>query len=151
VPEDPRLATLLAWRSCCRNPVATSTYRADLTMYYLTGTAAQSLAGLEELMATPHGDQLFVCHRPHADNGFAECLKMMLMISRLDAVATAIVARLLIMKRRALARAWGYMRVGLLMFGRAWWYGAWAHHNGGERNWRPNLLVLAGHPTAAGI
>jgi len=51
------------------------------------------------------------------------------------------------MKRRALRARWGDMRVGLLMFGAREVVRRLSLQTGGERNWRPNLLVLAGAPT----
>ena len=82
--------------------------------------------------------------------GFVPCLQMMLMISAgWTLVAIAFVAAVYwVMKRRAMrAMAQGDMRVGLLMFGARVLMRRLARHTGGERNWRPNLLVLAGAPT----
>jgi len=121
-----------------------------LTMFYLTAYGLLNLsAGLEELMGNPSWRPTFRVSSFLSLLGFAACFKMMFMISPgATFVAMAfVVAVYWLMKRRAMRARWGDMRVGLLMFGAREVVRRLARKTGGERNWRPNLLVLAGAPT----
>jgi len=150
--NDPRLATLLALAIGAAGILLgdINLIAPVLTMFYLTAYGLLNLsAGLEELMGNPSWRPTFRVPAFLSLIGFALCLKMMLMISAgWTLAATAFVAAVYwIMKRRALRARWGDMRVGLLMFGARMVVRRLAQHTGGERNWRPNLLVLAGAPT----
>ncbi|HRR35100.1 MAG TPA: Na-K-Cl cotransporter [Kiritimatiellia bacterium] len=150
--NDPRLATLLALAIGAAGILLgdINLIAPVLTMFYLTAYGLLNLsAGFEELMGNPSWRPTFRVPAALSLIGFALCLNMMLMISAgWTLIAAACVAAVYwIMKRRALRARWGDMRMGLLMFGARIVVRRLSQHTGGERNWRPNLLVLAGAPT----
>lgn len=150
--NDPRLATGLALAIGATGLMLgnINLIAPVLTMFYLTTYGLLNLsAGLEELMGNPSWRPTFRVPAALSLIGFAACLKMMLMISAgATLVAGACVAAFYwIMKRRSMRARWGDMRVGLLMFGAREVVRRLSMHRSGGRNWRPNLLVLAGAPT----
>ena len=150
--NEPRLATGIAWTIGGAGLLLgdINLIAPVLTMFYLTAYGLLNLsAGLEELMANPSWRPTFRVPAVLSLVGFVLCLTMMFMIS---AGATFIamvfvVAVYWVMKRRAMRARWGDMRIGLLMFGARMVVRRLSLQTGGERNWRPNLLVLAGEPT----
>lgn len=150
--NDPRIATLLALAIGAVGILLgdINMIAPVLTMFHLTAYGLLNLsAGLEELVSSPSWRPRFRVPAVLSLIGFVLCLQMMLMISAgWTLVAIAFVAAVYwVMKRRAMRARWGDMRVGLLMFGARVLMRRLARHTGGERNWRPNLLVLAGAPT----
>ncbi|MDR2850075.1 MAG: amino acid permease, partial [Verrucomicrobiota bacterium] len=150
--NDPRLATAIALAIGAAGILLgdINLIAPVLTMFYLTAYGLLNLsAGLEEWMANPSWRPTFRVPAWISLLGFAACVKMMLMISAgATLVAMAFVAAIYwLMQRRAMRARWGDMRVGLLMFIARVVVRRLGMHKGGERNWRPNLLVLAGAPT----
>lgn len=121
-----------------------------LTMFNLTVYCLLNLsAGLEEIMGNPSWRPKFRVHAAFSFAGFALCLAMMFMISAGSTIIafSAIALIFWIMHRRSMRARWGDMRYGLLMTVARLAMRGLSSKQGDARNWRPNLLVLAGAPT----
>jgi len=121
-----------------------------LTMFFLTTYLVLNIsAGVERFLGSPSFRPSFRVHWSFSLLGAAGCLAVMFLINALATVVAAIVilAIYVWLQRRGLRAAWGdvrrgiwlnMIRAGLLRIG----------GTPDARNWRPNLLVLSGAPTA---
>ena len=149
--RDPRLAAAL-----CFLIAAAGLWFGDinalapiLTMFNLTTYGLLNLsAGLEELMGNPSWRPTFRVRPFLSLAGFAGCFAVMFMISPgwTFCALVAVGAIYWLAKRRALRARWGDMRTGLLMYAVQVALRLLGRRQLDERNWRPNLLVLASVP-----
>ena len=149
--KDPRLAAAI-----CFLIAAVGLWFGDinalapiLTMFNLTTYGLLNLsAGLEELMGNPSWRPTFRVKPFLSLAGFAGCFAVMFMISPGWTFCALVFEGFIywFVKRRALRARWGDMRTGLLMYVVQVALRLLGKHQLDERNWRPNLLVLASVP-----
>ena len=120
-----------------------------LTMFNLTTYGLLNLsAGLEELMGNPSWRPTFRVRPFLSFAGFAGCFAVMFMISPGWTFCAFVAVGFIywLVKRRALRARWGDMRTGILMYTVQVALRLLGKRQLDERNWRPNLLVLASVP-----
>ena len=120
-----------------------------LTMFNLTTYGLLNLsAGLEELMGNPSWRPTFRVRPFLSFAGFAGCFAVMFMISPGWTFCAFVAVGFIywLVKRRALRARWGDMRTGLLMYTVQVALRLLGKRQLDERNWRPNLLLLASVP-----
>ena len=149
--KDPRLASAI-----CFLIAAAGLWFGDinalapiLTMFNLTTYGLLNLsAGLEELMGNPSWRPTFRVRPLFSFAGFAGCFAVMFMISPGWTFCALVFEGAIywFVKRRALRARWGDMRTGLLMYAVQVALRLLGKRQLDERNWRPNLLVLASVP-----
>ena len=149
--KDPRLASAI-----CFLIAAAGLWFGDinalapiLTMFNLTTYGLLNLsAGLEELMGNPSWRPTFRVKPFLSLAGFAGCFAVMFMISPGWTFCALVFEGFIywFVKRRALRARWGDMRTGLLMYAVQVALRLLGKRQLDERNWRPNLLVLASVP-----
>ena len=149
--KDPRLAAAI-----CFLIAAAGLWFGDinalapiLTMFNLTTYGLLNLsAGLEELMGNPSWRPTFRVKPFLSFAGFAGCFAVMFMISPGWTFCALVFEGFIywFVKRRALRARWGDMRTGLLMYAVQVALRLLGKRQLDERNWRPNLLVLASVP-----
>ncbi len=149
--KDPRLAAAI-----CFLIAAVGLWFGDinalapiLTMFNLTTYGLLNLsAGLEELMGNPSWRPTFRVKPFLSLAGFAGCFAVMFMISPGWTFCALVFEGFIywFVKRRALRARWGDMRTGLLMYAVQVVLRLLGKRQLDERNWRPNLLVLASVP-----
>ena len=149
--KDPRLAAAI-----CFLMAAAGLWFGDinalapiLTMFNLTTYGLLNLsAGLEELMGNPSWRPTFRVKPFLSLAGFAGCFAVMFMISPGWTFCALVFEGFIywFVKRRALRARWGDMRTGLLMYAVQVALRLLGKRQLDERNWRPNLLVLASVP-----
>ncbi|MBR1587838.1 MAG: Na-K-Cl cotransporter [Kiritimatiellae bacterium] len=151
VNKDPRLSSAL-----CFLVAAAGLWFGDinalapiLTMFNLTTYGLLNLsAGLEELMGNPSWRPTFRVRPLLSLAGFAGCFAAMFMISPGWTFCALVFEGFIywFVKRRAMRARWGDMRTGLLMYAVQVALRLLGKRQLDERNWRPNLLVLASVP-----
>ena len=149
--KDPRIASAI-----CFLIAAAGLWFGDinalapiLTMFNLTTYGLLNLsAGLEELMGNPSWRPTFRVKPFLSLAGFAGCFAVMFMISPGWTFCALVFEGFIywFVKRRALRARWGDMRTGLLMYAVQVALRLLGKRQLDERNWRPNLLVLASVP-----
>ena len=149
--DDPRLAAMLcfALAAVCIWLGDINVIAPVLTLFNLSTYGLLNLcAALEEALGNPTWRPTFRVRTFYSFTGFAGCLVVMFMISPgWTFVALACEAAIFwLIKRRQLRAQWGDMRTGLYMALARLAFGRLAKREHAERNWRPNLLVLAKNP-----
>lgn len=150
--NDPRLATALAFGISLAGVLLgdLNLIAPILSMFFLTSYGMLNLsAGMEEIISPASWRPTFRVPARISLGGFAACLGVMIMIAPLATLAAGAICTAIYvgMKRRSMKARWGDMRVGALMSLAREVLLRINRLPMSERNWKPNLLVLAGSPS----
>jgi amino acid transporter len=151
--RDPRLATVVAFAIALIGILLgdLNAIAPILSMFFLTSYAVLNLsAGVEALIGGPGWRPSFPVPWWVSILGFAACVSAMLMIDAGATFVALFVAGLVYhaVQRRQLTARWGDVRYGVLVLIARTVLEALARRRPGERAWNPNVLVLAGAPSA---
>lgn len=122
-----------------------------LTMFFLASYLSVNLgAGPETLLGSPSFRPSFRVHWAFSLLGAAGCLAVMLLISAMATLAAALVIGgvFLWLERREMQTTWGDVRRGVLLSTARSVLLRLEGERPDPKNWRPNILVLSGAPTA---
>ncbi|MGB3491582.1 MAG: amino acid permease [Elainellaceae cyanobacterium] len=119
-----------------------------LTMFFLTTYLVLNVsAGVEGFLNSPSFRPLFQVHWSLSALGAIACLAVMFLINPMATLASAVIVVLIFLwiQQRELKSTWGDVRRGVWMMLLRTSLFQLGHH-ADMKNWRPNMLVLAGAP-----